>query len=150
MPYVKSKNKDNPQTLGDVTSNCNELAGVFTNRDDKVWYFSRYEHIIHDHNTLEQKLPSWKGFHHLVSPQNHNDSFAIRYLPFINDSPTKYEVFQEILLQCKAKSEALNLNVVDLVFDYAVYSIFKGLGDFDEKRKQKSEGLHKFENGRIP
>ena len=122
MPYVKSKNKDNPQTLGDVTSNCNELAGMFTNRDDKVWYFSRYEHITHDHNTLEQKLPSWKGFHHLVSPQNHNDSFAIRYLPFINDSPTKYEVFQEILLQCKAKSEALNLNVVDLVFDHAVYS----------------------------
>ena len=30
MPYVKSKNKDNPQTLGDVTSNCNKLVGMLT------------------------------------------------------------------------------------------------------------------------
>ena len=65
MPYVKSKNKGIPQTLGDVTSNYNELAGMLANRGDRVWYFSRYEHITHDHNTSEQKLPSWKGFHHL-------------------------------------------------------------------------------------
>ena len=36
MPYFKSKNKDNPQTLGDSTSNCNELAGMPANRDDNV------------------------------------------------------------------------------------------------------------------
>ena len=98
MPYVKSKNKDNPQNLGDSTSNCNELAGMPANRDDNVWCFSRYEHINHNHNTTEQKLPSWKEFHHLLSPQNHNDSFAIGYLASITDSPTKYKVVQEILL----------------------------------------------------
>ena len=62
---LKEKNKDNPQTLRDVTSNCNELTGMLANRDEKVWYFSRYEDITYDHNTSEQKLPSWKGFHHL-------------------------------------------------------------------------------------
>ena len=67
MPYVKSKNKVNPQTLGDLSSNSNELAGMLANREDKVWYFSHYEHITHDHNTSEQKLPSCKGFNHLAS-----------------------------------------------------------------------------------
>ena len=122
MPYVKSKNKDNPQTLGDVTSNCNKLVGMLGNTDNKIWYFIRYEHIIYDHNNSEQRLPSWKGFHHLVSPQNHNDSLAIGCLPSINDSPIKYENVQEILLQCKAKVEALNLNVAGLVLYHAIYS----------------------------
>ena len=98
MPYVKSKNKDDPQTLGDVTSNLYELPGTLDNRDDKVWYFSRYEHITHDHNTSEQKLLSWKGYYHLALPQNHNDFFAFGYLPSINDSPTKHEVVQKILI----------------------------------------------------
>ena len=122
MPNVKSKNKGNPQTLGDITSNCNELVRMLANRDNKLWYFSSYEYITHDHNTSEQKLPPWKGYHHLVPPQNHNDSFAVGFLSSTNDSPTKYGVVREILLQCKAKAEALNLNVADLVLDHAIYS----------------------------
>ena len=141
---LKEKNKDNRQTLRDATSNCNELTGMLANRDEKVWYFSSYEHITHDHNTSEQKLPSWKGFHHLVSPQDHNDSSAIRYLPSINDSPTKYGVVQEILLHCKAKDEALNLNVADLVLDHAIYS-----KAFEILVKKGNDSLRDFINLRM-
>ena len=144
MPYVKSKNKDDPQTLGGVISNCNELAGMLDNRDDKVWYFSRYEHITHDHNTSEQKLLSWKGYCHLVLPQNHNDFFAFGYLPSINNSPAKYEVVQKILIQCKAKAEAFNLNVADLVLYHALYS-----KTLEILMKKGNENLRDFINLRM-
>ena len=61
-------------------------------------------------------------FYHLVSPDSHSQKFTILYLPSINHSLTKYEVVQEILLQCKEKAETLGLETADLVLDHAIYS----------------------------
>lgn len=67
-------------------------------------------------------MPSWKVFYHYVYPKLNTEKFIISYLPSINDSPTKFEVIQEVLLQCKEKAEALNLNTADLVLDHAIFS----------------------------
>ena len=63
-----------------------------------------------------------KNFYHLVSPDSQPPKFTVSYLSSINDLPTKYEVAQEILLHCKEKAEALDLETADLVSDHAIYS----------------------------
>ena len=90
-------------------------------QQDKVWYLGRYKHVFQNEADSVQQLPSWKGFFHLVFPQTETTCFTISYLPSINDSPTKYEVVQEVLLECQAKAETLNLDVADLVLDHAIY-----------------------------
>ena len=67
---------------------------------DKVWYLSRYK----KDESITQKIPSCKDFYHLVSPDSQAQKFTILYLPSTNDSPTKYEVVQEIFLRCKEKA----------------------------------------------
>ena len=121
LPYIKSKNKDIPSPILDVDENSNLLSELISNHHNKVWYLSRYMHVFKQ-SEREQKIPSWKGFFHQVTSQNQNTRFTIGYLPSINDSPTKYEVVQEILLQCKTKAEALDLDVADPVLDHAIYS----------------------------
>ena len=142
QPYVKSKDKDSPSLIVDADENSNNLSELISKRQDDVWYLSRYNSVFKQGQ--EQKLPSWKGFFHLVTPKNRNIQHTISYLPSINDSPTKYEVVQEILLQCKEKAEKLNLDVADLVLDHAIYS--KAL---EVLFKEGNEDLKSFFNLRM-
>ena len=143
---MKSKRKDNPRAIPDIDENCNNFSPITSSHEDKVWYLSRYEHVFKTtaEEYLGQKVPSWKGFYHLVYRQSQIRCFNIGYLPSINDSPTKNEVVQEILLQCKAKAEILNLDVADLVLDHAIYS--KAL---EVLLKEGNENLKGFINLRM-
>lgn len=142
IPYIKSKKKDNPTAITDVDENNNNFIRLISEQEDKIWYLSRYKQS----NNLEEMktIPSWKGFFQLVSPQYNTIYFTTSYLPSINDSPTKYEVVQEILLQCKAKAEALDLDVADLVLDHAIYC--KAL---EILLKEGNESLKSFINLRM-
>ena len=115
---MKSKTKNNPQTISGIEQNTNNLISNIAKNQDKVWYLSRYKK---DEYTT-QKVPSWKDFYHLVSQDSQPPKFIVLYLSYINDSPTKYEIAQEILLHCKEKAEALGLETANLVSDHAIYS----------------------------
>ncbi len=43
-------------------------------------------------------------------------------LPAINQSPTKLETVQDVLVQSKLKAEALGLSETDVVMDQAIYA----------------------------
>ena len=72
--------------------------------------------------SVTQTVPGWKGFYHLelktnaASPTN-----KVFYLPSIDKSPTKINTVYEVLLQVKAKAEALRNTEADLVLDDAIY-----------------------------
>ena len=72
--------------------------------------------------SVTQTVPGWKGFYHLelktnaVSPTNN-----VFYLPSIDKSTTKINTVYEVLLQVKAKAEALRNTEADLVLDHAIY-----------------------------
>ena len=144
MPYIKSKTKENPEAIADVDENSNNFSAILSSQQDKVWYLGRYKHVFQNEADSVQQLPSWKGFFHLVFPQTDTTCFTISYLPSNNDSPTKYEVVQEVLLECQAKAETLNLDVADLVLDHAIYC--KAL---DILLKEGNESLKSFINLRM-
>ena len=141
MPYIKSKTKENPEAIADVDENSNNFSAILSSQQDKVWYLGRYKHVFQNEADSVQQLPSWKGFFHLVFPQTDTTCLTISYLPSINDSPTKYEVVQEVLLECQVKAETLNLDVADLVLDHAIYC--KAL---DILLKEGNESLKSFIN----
>ena len=47
---------------------------------------------------------------------------TVRYLPTIDQSPTKPDTVLEMLLQAKEKAEKLGLLETDLVVDQAIYA----------------------------
>ena len=95
-PYLKSKTKTNPQ-------NTNNLISNIAKNQDTVWYLTGYK----KGESTTQKVPSWRGFYHLVFPGSQSKKLTVSYLPSVNDSPTKYEVVYEIFLQCKEKLKHL-------------------------------------------
>ena len=52
----------------------------------------------------------------VASPTN-----KVFYLPSIDKSPAKISTIYEVLLQVKAKAEALSYTEADLVLDHAIY-----------------------------
>ena len=69
----------------------------------------------------DQIIPGWKGFFYEITKET-NDKHVVGYLPTIRKSPTKMDTVQEVLLQCKEKAEALELNETDLALDHAIFS----------------------------
>lgn len=55
-------------------------------------------------------------------PPSNDAPHSVHYLPAINQSPTRFDTIQEILLQVKEKSDALGLSCADLVLDHAIYT----------------------------
>ena len=55
-------------------------------------------------------IPLWTGFFYNVSNDS-NNFHQVAYLPMIADSPTKYSIIYEMLIQTKQKAESLNLEV---------------------------------------
>ena len=84
---------------------------------DRVWYLVRYKSSDDD----TAVIPGWKGFYKFVIHTS-NDVHDVIYLPTIVESPTKLETVQEIVFQCKAKAEVLNLKETDLVLDHSIYA----------------------------
>ena len=54
-PYLKSKTKNNPQTISDIEQNTNSLISNIAKNQGKVWYLSRYK----KDNSTTHKVPSW-------------------------------------------------------------------------------------------
>ena len=80
-----------------------------------------------------------------MNTSNENDGVCkVYYLPSIDQSPTKVSVVEEVLLQVKAKSEALGIKESDLVFDHAIYRIA-----LEILMDPRNEELKKFINLRM-
>lgn len=114
---MKRKTKNNPQTTSDIKQNTNNLISNIAKNQAKYGISV----VIKRMSILLRKFHG-KNFYHLVSPDSQPPKFTVSYLSSINDLPTKYEVAQEILLHCKEKAEALDLETADLVSDHAIYS----------------------------
>ena len=71
---------------------------------NKVWYLVRYKSSDDD----TAIIPGWRGFYKSVLHTS-IDKINVVYLPTIVESPTKLATVQEILFQCKTKTEVLNL-----------------------------------------
>ena len=92
---------------------------MISKKSDCIWVLARYQSKIYE---KEQEIPSWTGFYYEASkPDNLSPPHSVYYLPAINQSPTKMDTVQEILLQAKAKAEAVGLRETDVVLDHAIY-----------------------------
>ena len=61
------------------------------------------------------------SYYEVSEPVNFVPPHSVYYLPSINQSPTKMDTVQEVLLQAKAKAEAVGLRESDVVLDHAIY-----------------------------
>ena len=72
--------------------------------------------------SVTQTVPGWTGFYHLVLRKNAaSPTNKVFYLPSTDKSPTKISTVYAILLQVKARAEALSNTETDLVLDHAIY-----------------------------
>ena len=117
-PYIQRQKKQNPPMLKRIEQDINYFDGFVSRKSDFVWLLSR---LVASQNE-KQIVPSWTGFYYETSSQNLNERHSIHYLPAINQSPTKFDTVQEILVQVKKKSESLGLVSADLVMDHAIYT----------------------------
>ncbi len=114
---VFAKKRQNPEKihaelkpLGDLEKKSRQI--------DILWVLLRNIAAVRD---LPYSIPNWTGFNALISERS--DSWhRVVYLPAINQSPTKLETVQELLVQSKEKAEALGLSETDVVMDQAIYA----------------------------
>ena len=106
-----------PPPLQAVEVNNNALCEAISKKSDFVWVTSRFQAVQFNQ---DQMVPSWTGFFQSSSDPCEDISKVV-YLPSIAESPTKMSTVQEILLQVKAKAEAIGLDETDLVLDHAIY-----------------------------
>ena len=96
------------------------MVQLLSRKADIIWIFSRFK-CSEDYE--KQVVPSWTGFYfEVISRSDDVKPHTVFYLPAINQSPTKLDTVQEVLLQVKEKSEALLLPSADLVLDHAIYA----------------------------
>ena len=130
-----------PTTMHHALRHSNKEAELLSKRGDLLWA------LVHNQLPLEgeqQNFAGWKGFYLEVTKDENKPIHDIHYLPAINQSPTKFDTVQEILVQVKAKPSALCLSATDLVLDHAIY--MKALEVFHNRRNAK---LRDFINLRI-
>ena len=101
---------------------------------DRVWYLVRYKSSDDD----TAVIPGWKGFCKSVLHTS-NDVHNVVYLPTVAESPTKLATVQEILFQCKAKAEVLNLTKTDFLLNHATYA--KALEIFLKEENSSLKGV---------
>ena len=119
LPLVTNE-RCNPTTIGNIELNANQIDETISQKADWLWAISRNQMTETDNSN--QNVAGWRGFYHKVMEEHLPDTISeVYYLPSINQSPTKMETVQEVLLQVKAKAEALDLTKVDLVLDHAIY-----------------------------
>ena len=110
--YSSTNERCNPTTIGNIDLNANQIDETISQKAD--W--------MTETDNPNQNVAGWRGFYHKVMEEHLPDTISeVYYLPSINQSPTKMETVQEVLLQVKAKAEALDLTKVDLVLDHAIY-----------------------------
>ena len=119
-PVYRQPKKLNPENILYVKIDTNLIHQVnFLSKFNMD--FSKVQ-IFRVNLSVTQTVPGWKGFYHLelktnaASPTNN-----VFYLPSIDKSPTKINTVYEVLLQVKAKAEALRNTEADLVLDHAIY-----------------------------
>ena len=119
QPYYAPKERCNPRNVQQVEFDRDAVVEHISKMHDTIWILSR---LKASEEFDKQTQPSWTGFHYEVAQKSELELHAVHYLPAINQSPTKFDTIQEILLQVKEKSERLNLPSADLVLDHAIYS----------------------------
>ena len=118
--YYPPPKRVNPGSLRSIDIDTNLIHGVISKKADFLWTLARYQSTTVTPDS--QKIPGWTGFHHQVMKLPMPEPISkVYYLPSIDQSPTKMSTVQEVLLQVKAKAEALNNREADLVFDHAIY-----------------------------
>lgn len=86
-------------------------------------------------NTSVQKVPSWTGFNHIVSPFESEIS-TVGHMPIIPFPADDMDTVYTVLSRCKAVSEKLGQTYTVVTFDQALYCRAKELvwlknGEFD-------------------
>ena len=69
----------------------------------------------------QQMFSGWKGFYQEVTKDENKPIHDIHYFPGINQSLTKFDAVQEMLVQVNEKASALGFLATDLDFDHAIY-----------------------------
>ena len=119
MPYHRPVHRLVPSTHSDIERDLNALDELLSKKVDLIWVCLRYQCS----KELDgQRIPSWTGFHHEVSEEDTVLTHHVHYLPAIDQSPTKLDTVQEILVQVKSKAEAIGFTCTDLVLDHAIYA----------------------------
>ena len=119
-PVYRQPKKLNLENVLYVETDTDLNHQVNSNKEDLIWILAWYKSS--EFLSITQTVPGWTRFHHLALRTNAasptNDFF---YLPSIDKSPTKIITVYEVLLQVKAKAEALRNTEADLVLDHAIY-----------------------------
>ena len=117
LPYYQY-GRVHPTTMDHVLRHSNKEAELLSKKGDLVWV------MVHNQLPLEgeqKKISGWKGFYQEVAKDENKPIHDIHYLPAINQSPTKFDTVQEMLVQIKAKASTLGLLTTDLVLDHGIY-----------------------------
>ena len=142
QPYYAPKERLNPATVNEFEIDSDLMLELLSRKADIIWVLSRLR-CLQDYD--KQIVPNWTGFYFEVIQRSDDvKPHTVCYLPAINQTPTRLDTVQEVLLQVKEKSEALLLPSADLVLDHAIYS--KAL---DVLTNPQHDDLRKFINLRM-
>ena len=102
--YSSTNERCNPTTIGNIDLNANQIDENISQKADWLWAIARNQMTETDNSN--QNVPGWTGFYHKVMGEHLPDTISeVYYLPSINQSPTKMDTVQEVLLQVKAKAK---------------------------------------------
>ena len=119
-PVYKQPKKLNSKNVFYVETDTDLIHQVNFKKEDLIWILARYKSS--EFLSVTQTVPGWTGFYHLVLRKNAaSPTNKVFYLPSIDKSPTKVSTVYEVLLQVKAKTEALRNTKADLVLEHAIY-----------------------------
>ena len=117
LPYYQCE-RVHPTTMHHVLRHSNKEAELLSKKGDLLWALVRNQLPLEGE---QQKISDWKGFYQEVAKDENKPIHGIHYLPAINQSPTKFDTVQKMLVQVKAKASTLGLLATDLLLDYAIY-----------------------------
>ena len=119
-PVYMQPKKLNPKNVLYVETDTDLIHQVNSKKKDLIWILARYK--FSEFLSVTQTVLGWAGFYHLVPRKNvASPTNKVFYLPSIDKSPAKISTVYEVLLQVKAKAEALSYTEADLVLDHAIY-----------------------------
>ena len=117
LHYYQSE-RVHPTIMHHVLWYLNKEAELLSKKGDLLWALVRNQLPSEGE---QQKIPGWKRSYQEVANNENEPIHDIHYLPVINQSPTKFDTVQKMLVQVKAKVNALGLLATDLVLDHSIY-----------------------------
>ena len=108
---VKQKETESMARVGLDQTRLAQRSFLFLSKRKPVTSTSTLpQRLLRNLEDEQYVIPLWTGFFYNVSNDS-NNFHQVVYLPMIADSPTKYSIIYEMLIQTKQKAESLNLEV---------------------------------------